>query len=95
MNKKFLMGVEVSYVDFLLYEILLYVRGIWTDDYNKLPQFSLYCQNFERLPNIKEYISSFKYQSTGAFFPPALARWSGNIVGGQPPTNSTMQPQPQ
>jgi len=73
MGDKEWLGGQLSYVDFMAYEILDWFRLFSSDTIAKYPAITRYMARFEALPAIKSYRSSPQYKSWPLFSP--WAQW--------------------
>lgn len=53
--------LQISYVDFLLYEMIFHYTTYQADYLEKYPVLVAFKRNFEEIPQISEYISSKQY----------------------------------
>jgi len=60
-NKKFILGDKISYVDFILYEMLYHYTTYNAEYLDKYPVLSQYKKSFEEIPAIAKYIASDDY----------------------------------
>ncbi len=61
-NKKFLMGGEIRYVDFILYELIKLIDHLSKGELSKLyTNFANYTNNFEEIEQIKAYLKSDRF----------------------------------
>ncbi|CAN8012067.1 unnamed protein product, partial [Ixodes pacificus] len=56
------LGGRLTYVDFMLYEALDWIRDFEPDAFQRFPTLLKYLNKFEELPNIKQYMASEKYR---------------------------------
>ena len=54
---------ELSYVDFLAYELIDWLRLFSPSTFDEYPTLQSYLDRFEALPAIKEYFNSPEYKS--------------------------------
>jgi len=57
-NKNFLLGDQISYVDFIMYEMIYQITVFQADYFEKYPIFLKFKKRFEEIPAIAEYIAS-------------------------------------
>jgi glutathione S-transferase len=64
-GKQWLMGSELCYADFLLYEVLDWHRLMKADIYDSddLRDLAKYLERFEEIPSVKKYLTSDRYQN--------------------------------
>jgi len=60
-SKKFLVGDQITYVDFIMYEMLFHFTTFQQDYLGKYLNLQKFKQRFEELPAIAEYIASSDY----------------------------------
>jgi len=74
-SNKFFTGEKLTYVDFILYE-LLYDHSLFAPEvFNKFPNLAQFLERFEAVPAIAKYINSEKYLKTPCF--PDYCKWTG------------------
>ncbi|XP_029826116.2 glutathione S-transferase Mu 1-like [Ixodes scapularis] len=56
------LGDRLTYVDFMLYEALDWIRDTKPDEFKRFPTLVKFLDKFEELPNIKQYMASDKYK---------------------------------
>ncbi|XP_029826122.2 glutathione S-transferase [Ixodes scapularis] len=56
------LGGRLTYVDFILYESLDWIRDFGPDTFQRFSTLLKYLNKFEELPNIKQYMASQKYR---------------------------------
>jgi len=71
-SKKFILGDRVSYVDFILYSVLDYIRLFIPDFVTKNTELSSFLERIEALPNINKHINSDKFSRMPVTGPTAL-----------------------
>nr|XP_039261466.1 glutathione S-transferase Mu 1-like [Styela clava] len=73
-GRKFLIGNDLSYLDFALFETFDQHRLFFTDIFDQSPNIQNYMERFESLPPIANYLSSSRYK-----FPitAPMATWGG------------------
>ncbi|CAG2100196.1 unnamed protein product [Medioppia subpectinata] len=74
-DKLWFTGGQVSYVDFMAYEVLDWWRQYLPESVAKHPTVGQYLDRFEALPAFKAYQSSAEYNPWPAFGP--RAKWTG------------------
>ncbi|OXA55101.1 glutathione S-transferase Mu 1 [Folsomia candida] len=68
-SNKFILGDKISYVDFMLYE-MLYQYTLYDADYlERYPALLKYKSNFEEIPQIKKFIASPGYLKGPCYHP--------------------------
>lgn len=67
------LGDRLTYVDFLLYEGLDWNHEFKPAAFDKYPVLLAYIKRFEDLPNIKEYMTSYKYSKWPILGP--MVKW--------------------
>ncbi|XP_064461060.1 glutathione S-transferase-like [Ornithodoros turicata] len=60
-GKQWVLGDRLTYVDFILYEALDWLREFKAGAFGKHAILLEYLTRFENLPNIKDYMESYKY----------------------------------
>ncbi|RWS11962.1 Glutathione S-transferase Mu 1-like protein [Dinothrombium tinctorium] len=68
-NKTWIAGNRLTYVDFLAYETLDWLRLFQNELYSDCPNIAAYLQRFERLPNIEQYFQSKSFRRFPIFSP--------------------------
>ncbi|KAL4450295.1 hypothetical protein ABPG74_009001 [Tetrahymena malaccensis] len=76
-NRKWLNGQSLSLPDFIFYEISQYIKGIYPDEFKKLPKIQAFQARFEEIEQIQDYMMSEEY-----IYAPFLAvghgaQWTG------------------
>uniref|UniRef100_A0A131XW14 Glutathione S-transferase n=1 Tax=Ixodes ricinus TaxID=34613 RepID=A0A131XW14_IXORI len=56
------LGGRLTYVDFMLHEALDWIRDFKPEAFQRFPTLLKYLNEFEELPNIKQYMASEKYR---------------------------------
>ncbi|XP_039261909.2 glutathione S-transferase class-mu 26 kDa isozyme 47-like [Styela clava] len=74
-DRKFLIGNDLSFLDFALFETFDHHRLFFTDIFDQSPNIQNYMKRFESLPRIANYLSSARYKK----FPinGSMASWGG------------------
>ena len=63
-DRKFLIGDQLTYVDFLAYEYLDWYRVlVQSDCFAKYPKMEAYMKRFEELEQLKDYLASDQYRN--------------------------------
>ncbi|XP_075551103.1 glutathione S-transferase Mu 2-like [Dermacentor variabilis] len=76
-------GKSVTYVDFLLYEALQFIKAMGPSTFRKgFPALEEYCQRVAALPGLKEYLSSDRFKAW-----PILAPHGKVLAGQKPPAD--------
>ncbi|BHF70898.1 Glutathione S-transferase, mu [Sparganum proliferum] len=83
-EKKWLMGDNITYADFFLYENLCVFHVFEPSCFDKYPNLKQYIERFEALPKIKEYMASERFISW------PLNGWSASFGGGDAPPNQSL-----
>jgi len=60
-NKKYILGDQISYVDFIMYEMLFHFTQYQADYVDKYPELKRFMKAFEEIPEISKYIASSAY----------------------------------
>lgn len=60
-GKQWVLGDRLTYVDFMLYEALDWHKEFKEAALEEYPVLQEYVQRFENLPNLKDYMGSYKY----------------------------------
>ncbi|XP_054721906.1 glutathione S-transferase Mu 1-like [Uloborus diversus] len=68
---KFLAGDEVTYVDFMAYDTFDFYRLLIPSVLNDFPNLKEYCDRFEKLPELQQYLESPVYKRWPIFGPVA------------------------
>eukprot|EP00736_Rhodelphis_marinus_P000989 Rmarinus@m.16972 len=55
-------GNKLTYVDFLLYEVLDWIRMVFIDAYDPYPRISAFMKRFEALPGIRKFHKGPKFE---------------------------------
>ncbi|CAG2103198.1 unnamed protein product [Medioppia subpectinata] len=74
-DKQWLIGGQLSYVDFIVYEVMDWLRRFTPETIGKYATIGQYLDRFEALPAIKVYQSSGEYKPWPAFAP--HFKWRG------------------
>jgi len=72
---KWIAGEKLTYVDFLLYDILDFHRLFDSQSFEGADIINQYLTRFEKIPQIKAYMCSGKYKKLPCFGP--IASWGG------------------
>ncbi|XP_064484954.1 glutathione S-transferase 2-like [Ornithodoros turicata] len=72
-DKKWVLGERISYVDFMMYETLDWIRIFSENGFRDMAPLIAYCDRFETLPTIRGYRSSNGFVNWPIFGP--LAKW--------------------
>ncbi|XP_065302617.1 glutathione S-transferase Mu 2-like [Dermacentor albipictus] len=76
-------GKSVTYVDFLLYEALQFIKTMGPSTFRTgFPALEEYCQRVAALPGLKEYLSSDRFKAW-----PILAPHAKVLAGQKPPAD--------
>jgi len=59
--RKWLIGEQITYVDFMFYETMSAHSAMWPDLLNEYPKIKTFVHQFESLPQIERYIKSSRY----------------------------------
>nr|VZI25974.1 unnamed protein product [Spirometra erinaceieuropaei] len=78
-SKKWLIGDNITYADFVLYENLCVFHVFEPSCFDKYPNLREYIERFEALPKIKQYMNSEKFISW------PLNGWTASFGGGDAP----------
>ncbi|RWS11965.1 glutathione S-transferase Mu 1-like protein [Dinothrombium tinctorium] len=70
-DRKFILGDKITYVDFLLYDLLDFNRLFEASSLDNFTNLKEYCDRFEALPAIDKYMKSGKYSRLPLFGPMA------------------------
>ncbi|RWS25455.1 glutathione S-transferase Mu 1-like isoform X2 [Leptotrombidium deliense] len=70
-DRKFILGDKLTYVDFLLYEVLDFHRLFEATSLNAYENLKSYLERFEALPAIEKYMKSGKFSRLPVFGPMA------------------------
>ncbi|KAM7538660.1 hypothetical protein Aperf_G00000052638 [Anoplocephala perfoliata] len=62
-GKQFLTGDKISYPDFALWEFLDRLKTIEPTSLQSFPKLTAYFSNFEKLPQLKEYLASDEFKN--------------------------------
>ncbi|XP_040067252.1 glutathione S-transferase class-mu 26 kDa isozyme 47-like [Ixodes scapularis] len=71
--KRWVLGDDISYVDFMMYETLDWIRVFHAEALAHFEALTDYCARFEALPGVGEYRTSAQFVSWPIFGP--LAKW--------------------
>ncbi|KAG0415346.1 hypothetical protein HPB47_007482 [Ixodes persulcatus] len=71
--KRWILGDDISYVDFMMYETLDWIRVFHAEALTQFEALTDYCARFEALPGVGEYRTSAQFVSWPIFGP--LAKW--------------------
>jgi hypothetical protein len=70
-SHKFLAGDHVTWVDFKVFEFILFCEHILNGRLSgEVPIVGPYLARMKELPNLKDYLTSEKNTATGKFYPP-------------------------
>ncbi|KAG0428577.1 hypothetical protein HPB47_024449 [Ixodes persulcatus] len=69
------LGGRLTYVDFMLHEALDWIRDFKPEAFQRFPTLLKYLNEFEELPNIKQYMASEKYRK----HPFMRRKWSWGV----------------
>ncbi|XP_039261687.2 glutathione S-transferase Mu 1-like [Styela clava] len=74
-DRKFLLGDDLSFLDFALYETFDHHRLFFTDIFDKSPGIQRFMDEFESMKPISEYLKSDRYKKFPIYGP--MATWGG------------------
>uniref|UniRef100_UPI0019398E86 glutathione S-transferase-like n=1 Tax=Styela clava TaxID=7725 RepID=UPI0019398E86 len=74
-GKNFVLGDDISYLDFSLFETLDHHRLFFADIFDKSPNIQAYMKRFESLEKLAKYFNSEKYKKFPISGPMAI--WGG------------------
>lgn len=71
-DNPFAAGANISYVDFMLYEYLLKISLLATEQFQQFPTLQKFLERIQSLPRVKEYIKA----ATPKMFHAPFAKWN-------------------
>ncbi|CAG7629898.1 unnamed protein product [Allacma fusca] len=70
-NNPWVLGSQLSYLDFLLYEVLYQHTVLKSDIFQNFPRLQEHIKNFEAIPEISEYMKSSEFIASPVYTPVA------------------------